>query len=142
MRVLPSLLAAAALMWSGAAFADEVAFTVPVRITNMTGLASVDVYCNVSSATRALTAAPRTRVPLSGGAYSGDITVRALLPPGVRLAEATRWRCGFVMVARASDGRTLPLSGNTEAALAAAYTTVSGQVIVSSDLRIEGDIPR
>lgn len=129
-------------------FVDYV-LNVPIRIENMRNLSSATLNCDVSHLGTATTdryvlTTPGTgsvSVPLSGGAYTGTLTVTV----GVTAANAlqhppTTWGCGLVYRWRNPDGTEYNESPSS-IQRAAAYTAITGQAIGENTTEISGPIP-
>lgn len=147
MRLLIASVALAALLCAAApASAQDFTFTVPVRIENMRHIESAQVNCSVvnqdaSGVRRAVSLAPSVAVPVSGGAFNGNITVPVNVSSGFTRADATHWGCSLVYRWRMPDGtvfnRSLP-SGER----ASNYTRYTGQSVTSVVETAAGEVPR
>lgn len=132
---------AAALLAPAVAFADDITFTVPVNVENMSAAHFARVRCDVLRlqpfAVSILTSVPYADVPLRDGAYHGTVSLTATLAPGRTVVNATGgYKCWL------DYGATGPSAGATDADINAAYTRESGQAVASSHLFVTGEVPR
>ena len=108
MRLLFAPVALSALLWAAPASAQDFTFTVPVRIENMRHIENAQVNCSVINETggirRAVSLAPSVPVPLSGGAFNGNIIVPVSVSSGYTRADVTHWGCSLVYRWRMPDG--------------------------------------
>jgi len=143
------LLLALAPVQPRAMFADYV-LNVPIRIENMRNLTSATLNCDIlhigSSATdRQSLGTPGTgtvAVPLSGGAYTGTLTVTVSVTAANALQHPpTTWSCGLVFRWRNPDGTEYNESPTSNAVRATAYTTLTGQEVLTNTTEISGPLP-
>ena len=77
------------------ALAENITFTVPVRIENMRYLESANVDCSVSTALGAALGRQRAPVPLVNRQFNGDLSLVVALPAGRTAADATTYECAL-----------------------------------------------
>jgi len=93
---------------AGRASAYDFTFTIPLQFTNLPPeVASVQAWCYVfmggTSVGPAIGTANRN-FPISGGAYSGDVTIQFNADAGRDPATATRYQCGVYFLGAAPVG--------------------------------------
>ena len=143
------LLLALAPVQPRATFADYV-LNVPIRIENMRNLSSATLNCDIlhigSTATdRVSLGTPGTGsvpVPLSGGAYTGTLTATVSVTAANALQHPpTTWSCTLVFRWRNPDGTEYNESPTSNTIRAAAYTSITGQEVLTNTTEISGPLP-
>jgi hypothetical protein len=146
MRLLIAPVALAALLWAAPASADDFTFTVPVRIENMSHIEGAQVNCSVvnqaaDGTRRAISLAPSVAVPVTAGAFNGNITVPVNVSSSYTRADATHWGCTLSYRWRMPDG-TLFNRSLVPGERAREYTRYTGQTVASTVDSVGGAIPR
>ena len=144
-KAVSVLLSASAVLAGAPADATDYTFNVPVRIENMGNAneawVSCDIYQGVLASKRSV-GFGRTEVPLSSGAYSGNIAVNVNAAPGFIATDADSWGCFLAYVWRMPDGTTFTRSTSGGDERNALYTRYTGQEVASSHLEDGGAIAR
>ena len=144
-RAAKSLLCIAALSGASSASATDYTFNVPVRVENLSNATEAWVSCDIyqgTLATKRSVGFGRTEVPLSSGAYTGNVAVNVNAAPGFLASDADSWGCFLAYIWRMPDGTTFNRStagGDERNSLYARYT---GQLVASSHLEDGGAISR
>jgi hypothetical protein len=128
-------------------FADYV-LNVPVRIENMPNLSSANLSCTIYhfGATavdrQALSVGTQANVPLSGGSYTGTITVTVTVSAANALRYTPNtWSCFLNFRWRNPDGTEFNESMASNADRAIAYTRITGQAISENTTEVSGPLP-
>jgi hypothetical protein len=105
----PALLALGLTAIATPASAADFTFTVPVAIASVPPeITQFTVECVVTGETTASTVGiGRTTTPMSGGAFSGDVTVEVTASGGADRARASRYMCKLWLSARNPSTREI-----------------------------------
>ena len=144
-KAVQVLFCAAAVLAGSPAAATDYTFNVPVRIENMSNATEAWVACDIyqgTLATKRSVGFGRTEVPLSGGAYSGNIAVNVNAAAGYLATDADSWGCFLAYIWRMPDGSTFTRSTAGGDERNSLYTRYTGQEVASSHLEDGGAISR
>ncbi len=124
------------------ALADTFVFSVPVRIANAPTIGAGVVDCSVAYA-RAGHAAGfgdgSSAFTVTGGSYTGTVTVTVTPPPEVHREDLWRWDCYLSL--NSVDGTQFNGAGLTPEALRARYTAATGHSVASMLMETQADFP-
>jgi len=137
------LLGLSSLMLAVPAGATDYTFNVPVRIENMGNATEAWVSCDIYQGTLASKRSVgfgRTEVPLSSGAYSGNIAVNVNAAAGYIATDADSWGCFLAYVWRMPDGTTFTRSTASGDERNSLYSRYTGQMVAASHLEEGGAI--
>ena len=133
-RAAKSLLCIAALSGASSASATDYTFNVPVRVENLSNATEAGVSCDIDQgtlATKRSVGFGRTEVPLSSGAYTGNVAVNVNAAPGF-----------LAYIWRMPDGTTFNRSTAGGDERNSLYSRYTGQLVASSHLEDGGAISR
>lgn len=139
------LLTAVATFAAVPAGASDFTFSVPVRVENMRNATAAWVSCDIfmgSGSTKRSVGFGRSDVPLSGGAYSGDVSVNVNAASGFMASDADSWGCFLTYLWRMPDGSTFLRSTYTGDERNLLYTRYTGQEVASFHTEEGGSISR
>jgi hypothetical protein len=150
MRTIPSIIALAGLAL--AAFAapamaqtgPDYVFNVPVRIENTPPLAGQFAVVNCSVIAYNLverrptgTYYAQQQVTIGDSGYRDTVRIELTLPAGVRRSDVMNWSCSLILHrARTPAGAVVDMPAGADRA--AAYTSVTGQTVASSQMLAQG----
>jgi len=103
-----ALIAVAVGVASGPALAADFTFTVPVQVTNLPpdsrqGGVSCALYTSPTISAGRDVGRSTANLPISGGAYRGEVTVAIDVRPGVDPATVTHYSCALSFYATLRD---------------------------------------